>query len=59
MFSLQARPLPIDSTREHRTLVKKILAGDVLGAVQENKAHRERAIKELLEIFARFNIPHM
>jgi DNA-binding GntR family transcriptional regulator len=59
MFSLQARPLPIDSTRKHRALVKKILAGDVLGAVQENKAHRERASKELLEIFARFNIPHM
>jgi DNA-binding GntR family transcriptional regulator len=51
--------MPINSTREHRALVEKILAGDVLGAAQENRAHRERASKELLEIFARFNIPHL
>jgi len=51
--------LQIDSTREHRALVEKILAGDVLCAVQENRAHRERASQELLEIFEHFNIPHM
>lgn len=59
MFSLSLRPKPIASTKEHRVLVEKILAGDVAGAVQENRHHRIRASRELLEIFNRYKIQHM
>lgn len=59
MFSLRLRPTPKDSTREHRALVERILEGDVDGAVRENRAHRERASRELLGIFERFKLAHM
>jgi len=59
MFSLQLRPKPITSTKEHRLLVKKILAGDVEGALTENRKHRTRASQELLSIFDRYKFQHM
>ncbi len=59
MFSLSLRPKPIASTKEHRVLVEKILAGDVAGAIQENRHHRIRASRELLEIFNRYKFQHM
>ncbi|MDO9024560.1 GntR family transcriptional regulator [Zwartia sp.] len=59
MFSLQLRPKPISSTKEHRLLVKKILAGDVEGAVTENRKHRVRASQELISIFDRYKFQHM
>jgi len=59
LFSLRLRPKPVNSTREHRSLVERIRAGDVDGAVRENRAHRERASRELLAIFERFKLAQM
>jgi DNA-binding GntR family transcriptional regulator len=59
MFSLRLRPKPVNSTREHRALVERILAGDAEGAARENRAHRERASRELLAIFERYKLAQM
>lgn len=59
MFSLRLRPKPTSSTNEHRQLVERLLAGDAEGAARENRAHRERASRELLAIFERFKLSHM
>ena len=59
MFSLRLRPKPVDSTREHLQLVEHLRAGDVEGAVQANRAHRERANRELLAIFEHFKLAQM
>jgi len=56
MFTLRLRPKPNDSTREHLALVARLRAGDVEGAVQENRAHRERASRELLAICEKFRL---
>jgi len=59
MFTLRLRPKPINSTREHRALVERVLAGDPEGAARENRAHRERASRELLAIFERYKFAHL
>jgi DNA-binding GntR family transcriptional regulator len=59
LFSLRLRPKPVNSTREHRHLVARLLAGDAEGAARENRAHRERASRELLAIFERYKLAHM
>lgn len=56
MFTLRLRPKPVNSTQEHLALVEHLRAGDVEGAVRENRAHRERASRELLAIFERFRL---
>jgi DNA-binding GntR family transcriptional regulator len=55
-FTLRLRPRPVASTREHEALVKRIRAGDAAGAAAANRAHRERASRELVEIFERFQL---
>lgn len=59
MVTLRLRPKPINSTREHRALVERLLAGDAEGAARENRAHRERASRELLAIFERYKFAHL
>lgn len=59
MFSLRLRPKPVDSTREHRDLVDRLLAGDPAGAAAVNRSHRERASRELLAIFERYKFAQM
>jgi len=59
MFTLRLRPKPVNSTREHMALLTRIRAGDDKGAVKVNRAHRERATRELLAIFERFRVQHM
>ena len=59
MFSLRLRPKPINSTREHRALVARLREGDAEGAARENRAHRERASRELLAIFDQFKLAQM
>ncbi|MYZ44749.1 GntR family transcriptional regulator [Achromobacter sp. KS-M25] len=56
MFTLKLRPKPVNSTKEHFALVERLRAGDIEGAVRENRAHRERASRELLAIFERFRL---
>ena len=59
MFTLRLRPKPVNSTREHRQLVGRLLAGDPEGAARVNRAHRERAGAELLVIFERYRLAQM
>ncbi len=59
MFTLRLRPKPVNSTREHIRLVERIRAGDVEGAVRENRAHRERANRELLAIFEHYKLAQL
>jgi DNA-binding GntR family transcriptional regulator len=59
MFSLKLRPKPVNSTREHHDLVERLAAGDSAGAAAVNRAHRQRASRELLEIFERYKLAQM
>ena len=59
MFTLRLRPKPVNSTREHMALVERLRAGDAEGAARENRAHRERASRELVVIFERFKLAQM
>jgi len=59
MFSLKLRPKPVNSTKEHRQLVERLRAGDAEGAARVNRAHRERASRELLAIFERYRLAQM
>ena len=59
MFTLRLRPKPVNSTREHTAMLDRIRAGDAAGAVDINRAHRERASGELLAIFERYRLQQM
>jgi DNA-binding GntR family transcriptional regulator len=59
MFSLRLRPKPVNSTREHQDLVARLLEGDGAGAAAVNRAHRERASRELLAIFEHYKLAQM
>ncbi|MFO1322518.1 MAG: GntR family transcriptional regulator [Burkholderiales bacterium] len=59
MFTLRLRPKPVNSTREHMAMLERIRAGDPQGAVDVNRAHRERASRELLAIFERYRLRQM
>lgn len=59
LFSLKLRPKPVNSTHEHRQLVERLRAGDAEGAARVNRAHRERATRELLAIFERYRLAQM
>lgn len=59
MISLRLRPKPDKSTREHMALVEMLRKGDPKGAVQVNRTHRERASRELLEIFERYRFQQL
>jgi DNA-binding GntR family transcriptional regulator len=59
MFTLRLRPKPVNSTREHMDMLERIRAGDGRGAVEVNRAHRERASRELIAIFERYRVQQM
>jgi DNA-binding GntR family transcriptional regulator len=59
LFTLRLRPKPVNSTREHMALLERIRAGDAVGAVEVNRAHRERATGELIAIFERYRLQHL
>jgi len=59
MVTLRMRPKPIDSTHEHMALVERLRAGDAVGAVEANRAHRSRASRELLALFERLRLQHL
>lgn len=59
MFSLRLRPKPVHSTQEHFELLTRLRNGDAEGASAVNRAHRERASRELLAIFERFKLAQM
>jgi DNA-binding GntR family transcriptional regulator len=59
MFTLRLRPKPVNSTKEHMELVDMLAAGDGAGAALVNRAHRERASRELLAIFERYRLQQL
>jgi DNA-binding GntR family transcriptional regulator len=59
MFTLRLRPKPVNSTQEHMQLVDMLAAGDGAGAAAVNRAHRERASRELLAIFERYQLQQL
>lgn len=59
MFTLRLRPKPTNSTREHMRMVECFLAGDVKGAAEITRSHRERANRELVAIFERYKLAQM
>jgi DNA-binding GntR family transcriptional regulator len=59
MFTLRLRPKPVNSTREHMEMVKRLRAGDAAGAASVTRAHRERASGELVAIFEQFKLLQM
>jgi DNA-binding GntR family transcriptional regulator len=59
LFTLRLRPKPVNSTREHMVLVQRILEGDAEGAARANRAHRERASRELLAIFEHYKLAQL
>lgn len=56
MVTLRLRPRPVNSTREHTQLVERLREGDAKGAVEVNRAHRERANRELLALFEKLRL---
>jgi DNA-binding GntR family transcriptional regulator len=56
MFTLKLRPLPLESTREHRAVLDAILAGDGKLAKKLYEAHRVRSQKVLTDILREFNL---
>ena len=58
-FTLRLRPKPVHSTKEHTALLERIRAGDAAGANDVNRAHRERASKELLGILERYRFQQL
>ncbi len=50
MFTLSLRPLPVQSTREHRAILGAILAGECDAARVLYRAHRRRCGAELMSI---------
>jgi DNA-binding GntR family transcriptional regulator len=59
MFTLKLRPLPVESTREHRAVLDAILAGDGLSAKSLYEAHRRRSQVVLTDILREFNLNRM
>jgi DNA-binding GntR family transcriptional regulator len=59
LFTLRLRPKPVNSTKEHMQLVEFLAAGDAAGAVALNRAHRERASRELVVIFERYRLQQL
>jgi len=59
MVTLRLRRKPVNSTKEHMEMVEMIRKGDARGVVEINRAHRQRASRELLEIFERYRFSHL
>ncbi len=58
-LTLRLRPKPVNSTKEHMAVLDRIRAGDPHGAHEVNRAHRERASRELLAILERYRLQHL
>jgi DNA-binding GntR family transcriptional regulator len=56
MVTLRLRPKPVNSTREHRALVKAIKQGDPAAAGELQRVHRERAGVELVALLQRLGL---
>jgi DNA-binding GntR family transcriptional regulator len=59
MFTLKLRPLPVESTREHRAALDAILAGDAARARDIYRTHRERARDTLMAIIEQYGLSQL
>jgi DNA-binding GntR family transcriptional regulator len=59
MSTLRLRVKPMNSTKEHTLLLERLRAGDARGAFEANRAHRERASRELLELLERHRLQQL
>lgn len=59
MFTLSLRPLPVQSTVEHRAVVEAILAGNIERAREIYHTHRKRGGRELTTIIERHGIQRL
>ena len=59
MFTLRLRPKPVNSTREHRELVRALRSGDVALAREQHREHRERNGRVLTQILQHFQLPSL
>ncbi len=59
MVTLHLRELPVRSTTEHTQLVQVIAEGNPVEARRNYRAHRERAVTELLAILERYHLHHL
>ncbi len=59
MSTLRMRAKPVNSTKDHTLLLERLRAGDARGAFEANRAHRERASRELLEILERHQLKQL
>jgi DNA-binding GntR family transcriptional regulator len=59
MFTLRLRPKPVDSTSAVCSRVECLRTGDSAGASAVNRAHRQRASRELLALFERYRLQQM
>lgn len=50
MLTLRLRTPPLQSTQEHREMIKALKKGDADKAIALNTAHRQRAAKELTDL---------
>jgi DNA-binding GntR family transcriptional regulator len=56
MFTLKLRPLPVESTREHRAVLDAILTGNARSARNLYEAHRLRSQKVLTDILREYEL---
>ena len=59
LLTLRLRPLPAQSTRNHRRLAEAIIARKMAEAQSIHMEQRNRSGRELVEILARLNIRHL
>jgi DNA-binding GntR family transcriptional regulator len=59
MVTLRMRPKPTMSTREHLEIVEVIRKGDVSGAFDAARKHRERGSREQLQIIEHYRLQHL
>jgi len=59
MVTLRMRKKPVNSTRDHRTILNHIRAGDQEAARAAFRAHREAASRELLAILKEYRLSQL
>ena len=59
MLTLQMRPRPSTSNRDHESVLQAILDGDAEGAARIHREHREKSGQMLLELLERYGLSQL
>lgn len=57
--TLPFRPKPTDSTRDHRAVVEALRAGDIHGATEIHRTHREQGSARMLDLLQRYRLTRL